>query len=83
MGQIVVCCQNLPLGEISSRSAPSVLVGELFKKFSLFLNTGVHSICIYLCILFTKGLYFIMVKIFMEFVYDDLLHTRDATEAEN
>jgi hypothetical protein len=34
-------CQNLPLGALSSRSAPSVLVGELFKKFGLFLNTGV------------------------------------------
>jgi len=32
---MAVCCQNLPLGELSSRSAPSVLVGELFKKFGL------------------------------------------------
>jgi hypothetical protein len=39
MGQMAVCCQNLPLGALSSRSAPSVLVGELFKKFGLFLNT--------------------------------------------
>jgi len=39
-GQMAVCCQSLPLGELSSRSAPSVLVGELFKKFGLFLNTG-------------------------------------------
>jgi hypothetical protein len=31
-----VCCQNLPLGALSSRSAPSVLVGELFKKFLFF-----------------------------------------------
>jgi len=38
-GQMAVCCQNLPLGSLSSRSAPSVLVGELFKKFGLFLNT--------------------------------------------
>jgi hypothetical protein len=36
---MVVCCQNLPLGALSSRSAPVVLVGELFKKFGLFLNT--------------------------------------------
>jgi len=36
---MAVCCQNLPLGVLSSRSAPSVLVGELFKKFGLFLNT--------------------------------------------
>jgi predicted TPR repeat methyltransferase len=35
-GQMAVCCQNLPLGELSSRSAPSVMVGELFKKFSHF-----------------------------------------------
>jgi hypothetical protein len=39
--QMAVCCQNLPLGALSSRSAPSVMVGELFKKFGLFLNTGV------------------------------------------
>jgi hypothetical protein len=41
-GQIAVCCQNLPLGALSSRSAPSLLVGEQFKKFGLFLNTGVY-----------------------------------------
>jgi hypothetical protein len=40
---MAVCCQNLPLGELSSRSAPSVLVGALFKKFGLFLDTGVLS----------------------------------------
>ena len=34
-------CQNLPLGALS-RNAPSVLVGELFKKFGIFLNTGVR-----------------------------------------
>ena len=33
---MAVCCQNLPLGALSSRSMPSVLVGELFKKFGLF-----------------------------------------------
>jgi hypothetical protein len=36
---MVVCCQNLMLGALSSRSAHSALVGMLFKKFSLFLNT--------------------------------------------
>jgi hypothetical protein len=36
---MAVCCQNLPLGALSSRSTPSVLVGALFKKFGLFLNT--------------------------------------------
>ena len=39
MGQMAVCCQNLPLGVLGSRSAPSVLVGALFQKFGLFLNT--------------------------------------------
>ena len=34
-----VCCQNQPLGALSSRSAPSVLVGELFEKFGVFFNT--------------------------------------------
>jgi len=38
-GQMAVCCQNLTLGALSSRSALSVLVGALFKKFGLFLNT--------------------------------------------
>jgi hypothetical protein len=33
----------LPLGALSSRSAPSMLVGALFKMFGLFLNTGVYS----------------------------------------
>jgi hypothetical protein len=37
-GQMTVCCQNLLLGALSSRSAPSVLVGALFKKIGLFLN---------------------------------------------
>jgi hypothetical protein len=43
-GQIAVCCQNLPLGALSSRSVPSVLVGALFKNFGLFLNTP-HILC--------------------------------------
>jgi hypothetical protein len=38
-GQMAVCFQNLPLRALSSHSAPSVLVGVLFKKFGLFLNT--------------------------------------------
>jgi hypothetical protein len=38
-GQMTVCCQNLTLGALSSRSALSVMVGALFKKFGLFLNT--------------------------------------------
>jgi hypothetical protein len=44
-GQMAVCCQNMPLGALSSLSSPSVLVGALFKKLGLFLNTGVH--CFY------------------------------------
>jgi len=32
-------CQNLPLGALNIRSAPSVLVGALFKKFVFFFNT--------------------------------------------
>jgi hypothetical protein len=36
MGQMAVCCQNLTLGVLSSRSALSVLVGALFKKFDPF-----------------------------------------------
>jgi len=35
---MAVCCQNLTLGALSSRSALSMLVGALFKKFDLFLN---------------------------------------------
>jgi hypothetical protein len=34
-----VCCQSVTLGALSSRSALSVLVGALFKKFGLSLNT--------------------------------------------
>jgi hypothetical protein len=39
MGQMVVCCQNLMLGALSSCSALSMLVGAIFKKFGLYLNT--------------------------------------------
>jgi hypothetical protein len=39
---MAVCFQNLPLGALSSHSAPSMLVGALFKKFGLFFNTGVY-----------------------------------------
>jgi len=38
-GQMAVCCQNLTLGAVNSRSALSVVVGALFKKFRFFLNT--------------------------------------------
>jgi hypothetical protein len=36
---MAVCCQILALHALSSRGAFSVLAGELFKKFRLFLNT--------------------------------------------
>jgi len=39
MGRMAVCRQNMMLGALFSRSALSVLVGMLFKKFGLFLNT--------------------------------------------
>jgi hypothetical protein len=39
-GKMAVCCQNLTLGALSSLSAPCVMVGALFKKFGLFLNTS-------------------------------------------
>jgi lysophospholipid acyltransferase (LPLAT)-like uncharacterized protein len=44
---MAVCCQNLPLGALSSRSAPSVLVGTLFKKFGLLSIYGLttHKLC--------------------------------------
>jgi uncharacterized MnhB-related membrane protein len=37
-GQMAVCCQNLTLGALSSRSALSVLIGALYKKFGLSLT---------------------------------------------
>jgi hypothetical protein len=36
---MAVGCQTLTLGAFSSRSALSMLVGALFKKFGLFFNT--------------------------------------------
>jgi hypothetical protein len=36
---MAVCCQNLTVGSLSSRSALSLLVGALFKQFGLVLNT--------------------------------------------
>jgi hypothetical protein len=37
-GKMVVHCQNMMLGALSSHSMRSVLVGVLFKKLGLFLN---------------------------------------------
>jgi hypothetical protein len=42
---MTVFCQNLALGALSSRSAPSLLVGALYKKFGLFLNSGDSGKC--------------------------------------
>jgi hypothetical protein len=39
MGQMAVCRPNLTLDALSSRSAFSMVVGALFKKFGFFLNT--------------------------------------------
>ena len=36
---MAVCCHNLTLGALNSRSALSLLIGALFKKFGLILNT--------------------------------------------
>ena len=36
VGQMAVCCQNQPLGVLSSRKAPSVLVSALFRKVRSF-----------------------------------------------
>jgi hypothetical protein len=42
-GQTAVCCQNLPLGALSSCCVPSVLVGALFKKFGLFFEHALYT----------------------------------------
>ena len=55
-GQMTVCCQNLTLGALSSRSALTVLVGALFKKFGLFLNTPRIKFIQQLCIQPEDGL---------------------------
>jgi hypothetical protein len=39
MRQMAGCCQNLMLGELGSHSALPVLVGALFEKYVLSLNT--------------------------------------------
>jgi hypothetical protein len=51
MGQMAVYGQNLMLGALSSHIALSVLIGVLFKKFGLFLNTP--HICYLKCCLWT------------------------------
>jgi hypothetical protein len=39
---MAVCCHNLPLGALSSRSALSMLVGALFKKIRLFFEHALY-----------------------------------------
>jgi hypothetical protein len=36
IGQMTICCQTLTLGTLGSCSALSMLIGALFKKFSIF-----------------------------------------------
>jgi len=50
-GQIAICSQTMTLGALSSRSALSMLVGALFKKFGLFLNNHLIYLFIYLFML--------------------------------
>ena len=58
-GQMAVSCQNLTLGALSSRSALSVLVGALFKKFGLFLNTPlIFRMHVKTCVPLMKPLWF-------------------------
>ena len=40
---MAVCFKNLTLGALSSRSALSVLVGALFKKFGLFKTPRIYD----------------------------------------
>ena len=56
-GQMAPCYQNLTLLALSRRGALSMLVGALFKKFSLFLNTPrISNKCtIYLILKFSKN----------------------------
>ena len=50
---MAVCCQNLPLSALSSCSAPTLLVGALFIKFGLFLNTPhiCDTACVMSCVI--------------------------------
>ena len=55
-GQMAVCCENLTLGVLSRCSVLSMLVGALFKKFSLFLNMS-YIFCSHLLSIRLKRLY--------------------------
>jgi hypothetical protein len=52
-GQMSVCCHKVPLGALSRRSAPSVLVGALLKKWGLFFFE--HASCNWVQTPFFKG----------------------------
>jgi hypothetical protein len=46
-GQMAVCCQNLTLGALRSRSALSLLVGALFKKLCPFFEQSSTVIVVF------------------------------------
>jgi hypothetical protein len=57
---MAVCCQNLPLGALSNRSASYVMVGALFKKFGflirlVFMWLHVQSFVTVACVLMEIG----------------------------
>jgi hypothetical protein len=45
VGQMAVCCLNLNLGVLSTRSMLSMFVGALFKTLALLLNSPFVLIC--------------------------------------
>jgi len=45
-GKTAVCCQNLPLGALSSRSAPSLPVGALLKSSVFFWTRLLRRACL-------------------------------------
>ena len=63
-GQMAVCCQNLTLGALNSRSALSVLVGALFKKFGLVLKTPRACVCVCVCLCYIYIYIYIIHAIF-------------------
>jgi hypothetical protein len=72
-GQMADCCQNLTLGALNSRSALPVLVGALFKKSGLFLNTPrTLHVCIFGCMCvctYVLGMYVCIYVCMYEFMH--------------
>jgi hypothetical protein len=58
---MAVCCQNLTLGALSSRSALSMAIGALFKKFGFFFNNPRVSSRIYFCCVFVLSKCFVVI----------------------